>query len=174
MLKFKFYDTETRVEKCWYDSTNIIYSECFDYENEYKDLNIVFKEGRTYLYKKINVNDYVAFRNATSQGSALSKYITKKENGKPLYECVRLSDKNLAELEEKRKELIKENNESLPKTKEEVLTFEVDSYNNSLIIYDENNNEVYKTESDSIGRPEAKMIFDILDILKVNFNKRFV
>ena len=173
MLKFKFYDKEARIEKCWYDSSNILYSECFDYENDYKDLNVVFKEGRTYLYKKIDVKDYMAFRNATSQGAALSKFITKKDNGQPIYECLRLSDKNLGELEEERRNLLKESNVKVPNTRE-VLTFEIDSNSNSLTIYNENNEEVYKTEEESVGRPEAKMIFDILDLLEVNYNKRYI
>lgn len=174
MLKYKFYDKENRIEKCWYDSTNILYSECFDYENDYKDLNVVFKEGRTYLYKKIDVKDYLSFRNATSQGSALNKFITKKENGKLVYECLRLSDTDLSELEDKRKELLNENSEKKANgtSENEVLTFEIDSENKSLTVKNDKGEELYKTDNDNIEEI-GKTVFGVLDLIKLNYNKRY-
>lgn len=94
-----------RVDRVWYDSSNVVYSECYDYENSLKDLKIVFKEGRTYLYKEVDVNDYVLFKRDLSQGKALNKYIVKK------YKGMRLSDIDLTELEALKESIIKEKNE---------------------------------------------------------------
>lgn len=69
----------------WYDSSNVVYSECIDTDNEFKTLKIVFKQGRTYLYKKVDVEDYIRFKNAESNGKAFNQFIKK-------YECVRMPD----------------------------------------------------------------------------------
>lgn len=73
------------LDRCWYKSSNIIYSECDDNDNAYKTLRIVFKNGRMYEYYGINVNDYILFKNDLTQGTAFTKYIRK-------YECKRLED----------------------------------------------------------------------------------
>lgn len=86
----------------WYDSSNIIFSECIDTTEEEKTLKIVFKQGRTYIYRKVDVNDYLLFRNAESNGEAFNKYIKK-------YECVRLPDTDLNKLEEQKNAFQKEN-----------------------------------------------------------------
>ena len=67
------------VDYTWYDSSNVLYSECYDKDNDLKDLKIVFKGGRSYLYEKIDVNDYLMFRSDLSQGKALNKYIIVKD-----------------------------------------------------------------------------------------------
>ena len=38
---------ENKLDRTWYQSSNILYSECDDKENELKTLRIVFKNGRT-------------------------------------------------------------------------------------------------------------------------------
>lgn len=81
----------------WYDSSNIIYSECLDSDSDVKSLKIVFKQGRTYLYKDVSVEDYIMFRNAESNGKAFVQYIKK-------YKFVRLPDTSLDELDKKKKE----------------------------------------------------------------------
>lgn len=81
----------------WYDSSNIIYSECIDTTEVEKTLKIVFKQGRSYLYRKVDVNDYLLFRNAESNGKAFNQYIKK-------YDCVRMPDVDLADLEKKKEE----------------------------------------------------------------------
>ena len=64
------------VDHCWYESSNILYSECFDTQNdEPRDVKIVFKGGRTYLYKDVDASTYVMFRDAASQGSVFGKTI---------------------------------------------------------------------------------------------------
>ena len=85
----------------WYDSTNVIYSECIDHNQESKTVKIVFKGGRQYIYEGVDPSDYLMFRDSDSAGSAFSKYIKK-------YECKRLPDVSLDELEKKKKEFMEE------------------------------------------------------------------
>lgn len=79
----------------WYQSSNIRYSECDDHDNELKTLRVVFNNGTQYEYKNVNVQDYLMFRNDTSQGKALNQYI--KANG---YEYEKLEDANMEALED--------------------------------------------------------------------------
>lgn len=81
----------------WYDSSNILFSECIDTQTETKTLKITFKNGRTYLYKDVDVTDYLIFRNAESNGKAFNTNIKK-------YDFVRLPDVELEKLDEMRKE----------------------------------------------------------------------
>ena len=57
----------------WYSSSNVIYSECIDSDTELKTLKIVFKEGRTYMYRDVNVEDYI--------GSMIKTWEHQLENG---------------------------------------------------------------------------------------------
>lgn len=66
---------ENNVDKTWYDSSTVFYSECDDKENALKELKVVFKNGSTYLYKDVNVNDYLLFRESASQGKTLHRII---------------------------------------------------------------------------------------------------
>lgn len=75
----------------WYDSSNVIFSKCYDNNSDSKTLKIVFKDGRTYLYKDVATMDYISFKSAQSNGSAFSRNI-KKYNG------VRISDTDLTKL----------------------------------------------------------------------------
>lgn len=93
-----------KVEHLWYDSSNLVYTACYDGERQEKTLKVVFKGGRTYIYKDVDVNDYVLFtRTASSNGEAFNKNIVKK------YKGVRVSDTDLSQLEEMRKEYADEN-----------------------------------------------------------------
>jgi hypothetical protein len=59
------------VDHCWYDSSNIKYSECFDTQDDSpRVVKVVFKGGRTYIYRDVDVSKYVMFRDAASQGLA--------------------------------------------------------------------------------------------------------
>lgn len=99
------------IDYCWYDSSNIIYSECNDKKDELKDVKVVFKGGRTYLYKKVNVQDYLKFRNDISQGKALRQYLdVKTENGNKKYEFIRVEDTDIDELEERKRKLMEGDN----------------------------------------------------------------
>lgn len=79
------------LDKCWYNSSNVLYSECDDNENELKTLRVVFKNGKTYEYKNVNVNDYLLFREDISQGKALNRIIKK-------YDCNLISPLNIDEI----------------------------------------------------------------------------
>jgi len=102
---------ENNIDKCWYDSSNLIYSECFDNKDSYKDLKVVFKDGRAYIYKGLTVQDYLLFRSHQSQGKALFKYIATKVQGKDKYIFEKLENV-LLDLIEKEKELLIEENKN--------------------------------------------------------------
>lgn len=87
----------------WYDSSNILFSECIDTTQEEKTLKIVFKNGRKYLYKNVNVKDYLLFKNAESNGSAFNKHIRK-------YETVRMPDVDLKEIDDLKESMEKVDN----------------------------------------------------------------
>lgn len=89
----------------WYDSSNVVYSECIDTDNEFKTLKIVFKEGRTYLYKSVDVEDYIRFKNAESNGKAFNQFIKK-------YECVRMPDTEKKTLDELMESFINEDSQT--------------------------------------------------------------
>lgn len=80
MIIYKKYENKT--DKCWYKSSNIVYSECYDKENDFKELKIFFNNGSTYTYHKVDVRDYLLFRESVSQGKALNEYIKKYEYNK--------------------------------------------------------------------------------------------
>lgn len=93
-----------KVDHTWYDSSNLVYSACYDNEGDSKTLKVVFKGGRTYIYKDVSSNDYLMFsKGAESNGEQFNRHIVKK------YKGVRLSDTNLDKLEELKKEFIGEN-----------------------------------------------------------------
>lgn len=81
----------------WYDSSNIIYSVCYDTTSP--SLKIVFKGGSTYLYKNVDPLDYVLFRDAESNGKVFNTNIKK-------YDTVKLENTDLAKLEELKQEFI--------------------------------------------------------------------
>lgn len=83
MVLFRYYDKDKKIDRAWFDSSNIIYSECDDNENALKTLRIVFKKGDLYEYKDVDVNDYLMFMHGGldgSNGKAFYKFI------KPKYE----------------------------------------------------------------------------------------
>lgn len=97
------YNEQDRIEKSFYDSSNLIYSELKDNKDDFKDLKVVFSDGRVYVYNKISSINYVLFKNALSQGKALFKYIATKECS---YQ--KLDNVNVGLLEEEKKLLLEE------------------------------------------------------------------
>lgn len=96
MILLRDFDKEKKLDRVWYDSSNIIYSECED-NNDLKTLKVVFKKGLTYLYKKVDTNDYVMFVHGGldgSNGKALNQFI------KPKCEYERIEDTDLVALNE--------------------------------------------------------------------------
>lgn len=87
----------------WYDSTNVVYSVCYDNNESTKSLKIVFQKGRTYLYRDVDVNDYLMFKNADSNGQSVNKYIVKKYSG------VRIQDTDMETLNALREEFMDDN-----------------------------------------------------------------
>lgn len=104
------YDKKQSIDECWYDSSTIYYSKCYDKKDDLKDLEVTFKDGRTYKYFKLNVQDYLLFKNGglnNSQGKALNEFIKK-------YQFQKLDKIDIASLELKKELLIEErNNERL-------------------------------------------------------------
>ena len=96
----RVYDEETHTDKAWFESSNILYSEFIEHEDDnFGELYVTFKNGATYHYKNVDmIYDYLMFITAQlengSQGKSLNKYI------KPKYECERVSDKSPEEINE--------------------------------------------------------------------------
>ena len=82
------------IDRCWFDSSNVKYAECVDNDNELKTLRVVFKNGTQYQYNKVDVRDYVMFKNSLSQGKALNESIKGKG-----YEYEKLENSDLATLD---------------------------------------------------------------------------
>ena len=104
MIIFRDYNDEKRLDRVWYDSSNVVYSECDDNVDDYKTLRVTFKNGSTYEYKNVDVNDYVLFIHGgidASNGKTLNKVI------KPKYEFEKLSDLSVPKLLEEMEELKK-------------------------------------------------------------------
>lgn len=126
------------VDKVWYDSSNVLYSECDDITDGLKVLRVTFKNGRTYQYYDVNVHDYLLFRENASQGVALNKFIKQ-------YKCERIDDLNVDDIQS---ELEKLNASESLKTKNDLFE-KLDNIYESIISvrenlknYDLNNNEL--------------------------------
>ena len=107
MIIIRNYNEEKRLDRAWYNSSNIVYSECEDKENDYKTLRVVFKNGACYEYKNVSVMDYLMFMHGGidgSNGKALNKFI--KENK---YEYERLDNKDLNIINEEMNNIIENN-----------------------------------------------------------------
>ena len=78
ILKKKYLEKE-RIQKVWYDSSMIVYSEMKENELEnIGDLTITFKNGSTYVYMDVSFEDYLVFIGGgtdASQGKTLNKII---------------------------------------------------------------------------------------------------
>lgn len=104
---------EDNIDKCWYDSTNILFSRCIDNENDFKDLIIVFNDGRSYMYGGLDVSDYILFKTDISQGKALNKYIIKK------YKPLRLADVDISTINEEKNRVLNKQMENKYEPNEE-------------------------------------------------------
>lgn len=97
MLLFSHYDENTKVDKCWYQSSNICYSEFVEYPDANAgDLFVTFNNGATYKYINVNLtHDYIMFKHGSldgSHGKALNAHI------KPKYQFEKTENKNVEEL----------------------------------------------------------------------------
>lgn len=81
MILLREYNEEKRLDRVWYDSSNVFYSECEDGDTVKKVLRVVFKNGATYQYSDVDVNDYIMFIAGgadNSNGKALNEFVKKK------------------------------------------------------------------------------------------------
>lgn len=96
MLLKKFYDKETKTEKAWYDSSMFCYTKAVEYDDKNAvDLYVTFKNGTTYKYKEVKLEDYVlliAGGTDASQGKTLNKII------KPNYDVEKQENSNLTDI----------------------------------------------------------------------------
>lgn len=83
------------VDKTWYDSSNVVYTECIDNENKPKTLKVVFSNGTQYQYNDVDVRDYLLLRENSSQGKALNRLIKEKK-----YEYKKLENADLDAINE--------------------------------------------------------------------------
>ena len=89
---FNFYAKD--VDRTWYQSSNIKYSECIDNDNDLKTLKVVFNNGTQYRYDRVDVRDYLLFRDSESQGKALNQHIKSRD-----YAYEKLENADLATLD---------------------------------------------------------------------------
>ena len=90
----------------WYDSSNIVYSKCYDTQgSKLKTLKIVFKGGRTYVYRNVDADDYLMFKTAESNGQEFNKRIKK-------YDAVRIEDTDMEKLQQLQESFENEINEN--------------------------------------------------------------
>lgn len=106
MLILSNYNSETKSEKCWFQSSNVFYSEFIENnEKNEGDLYVTFNNGATYKYKNVQIApDYVMFKHGGldgSHGKALNKHI------KPKYEFERVNDRSTTVLTEEKELCIK-------------------------------------------------------------------
>ena len=151
MIKFNYYSNN--VDYTWYESSNIVYSECIDNDNALKTLKVVFSTGTQYQYNDVDVRDYLMFRNDQSQGKALNKYI--KGNG---YEYVKLENANLQEIED---EFFFRSGKG----------YYVENNDDSFIIKDSQDNEKYKLDK-PLDENTFNMVCDMLKSLDLNIKEK--
>ena len=100
MVLKKTYNEKTRVQKVWYESSMLVYSEMREDETDNKvELTVMFKNGSVYTYKDVTFEDYILLISGGldgSEGKTFHKVI------KTNYDGVKLSD---AEAEKFRKSM---------------------------------------------------------------------
>lgn len=116
MLIISTYNQNSKTEKCWFESSNIFYSEFVEDNNKNEgDLYVTFNNGATYKYKNVQLTpDYVMFKHGGLEGShgkALNVHI------KPKYSFEKMDSKDINELLKERNEAQAQNqNKDINKT----------------------------------------------------------
>lgn len=147
----------------WYDSSNVLFSKCYDDPNSNtKTLKIVFKNGRTYIYKDVDINDYLTFKTAQSNGQAVNTSIIKK------YKGVRISDTDVDKLNELREKFINDEKE-ISETPLKDLIYKVD--------YNEQNGEFTLAIGDKViyhGNENKVSLFSLFKSMNIAYSLNVV
>lgn len=147
----------------WYDSSNVLFSKCYDDPNSNtKTLKIVFKNGRTYIYKDVDINDYLTFKTAQSNGQAVNTSIIKK------YKGVRISDTDVDKLTELREKFINDEKE-ISETPLKDLIYKVD--------YNEQNCEFTLAIGDKViyhGNENKVSLFSLFKSMNIAYSLNVV
>lgn len=154
----KIYNPETKTDKVWYESSNVVYSEFVENENDNNgQLYVTFKNGATYHYKDVDmVTDYILFKSGgidNSQGKTLNKQIKGK------YEYERVGDKNVQLLQEELENLNKEP-EVVDASASSEITYFISGHR---VITQEEFNATYKPTIDFVLENEPNCKFVIGD-----------
>lgn len=96
------------IDETWYDSSSIVYTKFTENKDDnYGDLYVVFKNGSMYKYFNVDmIQHYIPFKHSlkdSSTGKSLNYFI------KPYYQYERLDNISFSELEEHKKDLLKNN-----------------------------------------------------------------
>lgn len=94
MLLFSYY-IEDKMDKAWFDSSNIYYAECDESDTQFKTVRVIFKNGAIYQYEKVKVFDWTMFKNAESQGKKLNELFKKAG-----YKYEKIGTANIEELQD--------------------------------------------------------------------------
>ena len=94
MLLFSYY-IEDKMDKAWFDSSNIYYAECDESDTQFKTVRVIFKNGAIYQYEQVKVFDWTMFKNAESQGKKLNELF--KAAG---YKYEKIGTANIEELQD--------------------------------------------------------------------------
>jgi len=116
MIILRDFNQEKKLDRVWYESSNIFYSECEDIPNELKVLRVVFKNGSAYEYHDVDVNDYVMFLKGGldgSNGKALNEFIKKKKCPYTKIDTLKKEEleEEMKQIKEERLRIIKEDAE---------------------------------------------------------------
>ena len=93
MLLFSYY-IEDKMDKAWFDSSNIYYAECDESDTQFKTVRVIFKNGAIYQYEQVKVFDWTMFKNAESQGKKLNELFKKAG-----YKYEKIGTANIEELQ---------------------------------------------------------------------------
>ena len=94
MLLFSYY-IEDKIDKAWFDSSNIYYAECDESDTQFKTVRVIFKNGAIYQYEQVKVFDWTMFKNAESQGKKLNELFKKAG-----YKYEKIGTANIEELQD--------------------------------------------------------------------------
>lgn len=144
---------ENDIEKTWYISSNIFYSECDDTNNIGKTIRITFNNGNTYQYENVNVYDYISLRDAESQGKFFHKIMRS-------YDVKKIDGPTINELKEKLAQQQNPSNENIEEKQNSII---IDN-NYIQIIKDGNTIKDIPMDCEKID-----ILRDICLIFKINF-----